>query len=43
LKQYFKEGRAMRTELTVNDAGEFDKGRNLDNLPELRELGFQAP
>jgi hypothetical protein len=42
LKQYFKEGRALRTELTVNDAGEFDLGRKLDNLPALRELGFQA-
>jgi hypothetical protein len=42
LKQYFKEGRALRTELTVNNAGEFDLGRKLDNLPALRELGFQA-
>ncbi len=32
----------MRTELTVNDAGEFGLGRKLDNLPALRELGFQA-
>jgi hypothetical protein len=42
LKQYFKEGRALRTELTVNDAGEFGLGRKLDHLPALRELGFQA-
>jgi hypothetical protein len=42
LKQYFKGGRALRTELTVNDAGEFDLGRKLDNLPALRELGFRA-
>ena len=42
LKQYFKEGRALRTELTVNDTWEFDLGRKLDNLPALRELGFQA-
>jgi hypothetical protein len=42
LKQYFKEGRALRTELTVNDAGEFGLGRRLDNLPALRELAFQA-
>jgi hypothetical protein len=42
LKQYFKEGRALRTELTVNDAGEFGLGRKLENLPALRELGFQA-
>jgi hypothetical protein len=42
LKQYFKEGRALRTELTVNDAGEFGLGRKLENLSALRELGFQA-
>jgi hypothetical protein len=42
LKQYFKEGRALRTELTVNDAGEFGLGRKLVNLPALRELGFQT-
>ena len=42
LKQYFKEGRALRTELTVNNAGEFGLGRSLDNLPALRELAFQA-
>jgi hypothetical protein len=42
LKQYFKEGRALRTELTVNDAGEFGLGRKLANLPALRELGFQT-
>jgi hypothetical protein len=42
LKQYFKEGRALRTELTVNDAWEFGLGRRLDNLPALRELAFQA-
>jgi hypothetical protein len=42
LKQYFKEGRALRTELTVNDAGDFGWGRKLANLPALRELGFQA-
>jgi hypothetical protein len=42
LKQDFKEGRALRTELTVNDAGDFGLGRKLVNLPALRELGFQA-
>jgi hypothetical protein len=41
LKQYLKEGRALRTELTVND-GDFGLGRKLANLPALRELGFQA-
>jgi hypothetical protein len=42
LKQYFKEGRALRTELTVNDTWEFGLGRKLENLPALRELGFQT-
>jgi hypothetical protein len=42
LKQSFKEGRALRTELTVNDAGEFGLGRKRANLPALRELGFPA-
>jgi hypothetical protein len=42
LKQYFKEGRALRTELTVNDPGDFGLGRKLANLPALRELGFQT-
>jgi hypothetical protein len=42
LKQYFKEGRALRTELTVNDPWDFDLGRKLANLPALRELGFQT-
>ena len=41
LKQYFKEGRALRTELTVNDPWDFGLGRKLANLPALRELGFQ--
>lgn len=42
LKQYFKEGKALRTELTVNNPRDFGIGRKLGNLPELRELGFQA-
>ena len=42
LKQYFKEGRALRTELTVNAPRDFDLGRKLANLPALRELGFQT-
>src|SRR5262249_21383430 len=42
LKQDFKEGRALQTELTVNDAGDFGLGRKLAHLPALRELGFQA-
>jgi hypothetical protein len=42
IKQYFKEGQALRTETTINDAGDFDIGRRLVNLPALREVGFQA-
>lgn len=42
LKQYFKEGRALRTELTVNHTRDFGIGKALDNLPRLRELAFTA-
>jgi hypothetical protein len=42
LKQYFKEGRALRTETVVNDTYDFGIGRRLENLPALRELGFAA-
>ena len=42
IKQYHKEGRALRTETTINDTGDFDIGRRLVNLPALREVGFTA-
>ena len=42
IKQYHKEGRALRTETTINDTYDFDIGRRLCNLPALREVGFQA-
>jgi hypothetical protein len=42
LKQYHKEGRALRTETTINDTRDFDIGKRLHNLPALREVGFQA-
>jgi hypothetical protein len=48
LKQYLKglrpaaEGRALRTELTVNDTRDFEIGRGLTNLAALRQVGFQA-
>lgn len=42
IKQYFKEGRALRTETTINDTYDFKIGRRLVNLPRLREIGFQA-
>jgi hypothetical protein len=42
LKQYLKEGWALRTETTINDARDFRLGKRLHNLPALREVGFQA-
>ena len=42
MKQYFKEGRALRTELTVNNTWDFRIGKALKNLPQLRELAFTA-
>jgi hypothetical protein len=40
IKQYFKEGRALRTELTVHDPNDFGVGRKLENLSALRKLAF---
>jgi hypothetical protein len=42
IKQYHKEGVALRTETTVNDTRDFGIGRRLENLPALREIGFGA-
>jgi hypothetical protein len=42
IKQYHKEGRALRTETTINDTRDFGIGKRLSNLPALREVGFQA-
>jgi hypothetical protein len=42
VKQYHKEGQALRTETTINDTYDFDIGRALSNLPALREIGFAA-
>jgi hypothetical protein len=42
VKQYHKEGRALRTETTINDARDFGIGKRLQNLPALRQVGFQA-
>src|SRR3954469_20911554 len=42
IKQYHKEGRALRTETTINDTGDFGIGKRLKNLPALRAIGFQA-
>jgi len=42
IKQYHKEGRALRTETTINNARDFSIGKRLPNLPRLRQIGFQA-
>jgi len=42
IKQYFKEGRALRTETTINNSRDFGIGKRLINLPALREIGFAA-
>jgi hypothetical protein len=42
IKQYHKEGRALRTETTINNTRDFDIGKRLHNLPALRKIGFQA-
>jgi hypothetical protein len=42
IKQYHKEGRALRTETTINNARDFNIGKRLHNLPRLRQFGFQA-
>jgi hypothetical protein len=42
IKQYHKEGRALRTETTINDTGDFGIRKRLTHLPALREIGFSA-
>ncbi|MGH9041770.1 MAG: hypothetical protein ACRDZ3_16250 [Acidimicrobiia bacterium] len=42
VKQYHKEGRALRTETTINNTRDFGIGKRLKNLPALREVGFSA-
>ena len=42
IKQYHKQGRALRTETTINDTTDFSIGKRLTNLPALREIGFSA-
>ena len=41
VKQYWKLGRALRTETTFYDTYDFRIGRKLENLPRLIELGRQ--
>jgi hypothetical protein len=42
IKQYHKEGRALRTETTINNTRDFSIGKRLKNLPALRHIGFRA-
>ncbi|TAJ20381.1 MAG: hypothetical protein EPO65_03930 [Dehalococcoidia bacterium] len=42
LKQYHKQDRALRTEMTSHDTRDFAIGRRLHNLPALRKVGFSA-
>lgn len=42
IKQYHKEGRAVRTETTINNTYDFQIGRLLKNLGALRQIGLQA-
>ena len=39
LKQYFKEGRGLRSELTINNPKDFGLLKGLEQLPALRALG----
>lgn len=42
IKQYQKEGQALRAETTINDTRDFGIGRTLKKLPALKTLGFAA-
>jgi hypothetical protein len=42
IKQYHKDGRALRTETTINDTRDFDLGKRVHNLAALRQVGFDA-
>ena len=42
IKQYHKEGQALRTETTIHNTRDFYIGKSLINLPALRKIGFQA-
>lgn len=41
-KQYHKEGKAIRTEITINNTWDFGLPKRLSSLPQLRQLGFTA-
>jgi len=42
IKPYHKEGKALRTQTTINDTRGFGTGKRLTNLPALRAIGFAA-
>jgi hypothetical protein len=42
IKQYHKQGRALRTETTINNPNDFGVTKRLTSLPDLRQLGFSA-
>jgi len=42
VKQYHKEGRALRTETTINNTRDFGIAKGILNLPALRRIGFSA-
>jgi hypothetical protein len=42
IKQYHKEGQALRTETTINNSRDFYIGKSLHNLPALCKIGFAA-
>jgi hypothetical protein len=41
IKQYHKEGQALRTETTINDTRDFGIRKRIHHLPALRQIGFQ--
>jgi hypothetical protein len=42
IKQYFKEGRALRTETTFNDTRDFGVGKSLVNFQHMQRIGRNA-
>jgi hypothetical protein len=42
IKQYHKEGRAVRTETTINDSRDFGIAKRLCHLPALAQVGYTA-
>jgi hypothetical protein len=42
VKQYFKENRALRTETTINNPGDFQVKKDVENLTSLRQIGDEV-